>query len=934
MVTLNSDEKFNRVRRNFCFYLDVQDHGLSRAMSRRIQDLGLQQELFLTSRVTHVVRDRVTETNSAGGAGAAGPARWARREGRARADAMLERVRPDPPHHTPNNKYIQISVQKAISLLDKLYDTFFTPPRVAHITYFTKHFIKIEFLDKLCRPIYKEFDEWPEISLEPDPPREKKKETPEKIVANNPKDIAIQKMTRKSRPRIKEKEEKEAKGGYCEMCNADYGDATLHRRSPHHLAFVRNHTNFLALDSLIGAGTDVATFLDKATPINGERRSLRKMCNGDSDPPKSKRSKRSQSPDSTVNGNLSPRRNGYVEDEKKHNTRCSKRASEATTEDRQYYKVVGVSTKLRSSGGFSNKRKDSSPSCNGTKPLVVKFRKVRRSELSVLSDEAEQFMFPKRASSTSSTSSDDDDKELSSRRKTTPPPPPPPVERRRQARPLALKEESSEEDSWPEDNRRRKKRTPAVTKRARRVPCKAQSTEPPPEPPEVVEQIVPAEPPAPPDGEVSPLREEPVERCMKWEDGKLKYTPAVEQLEFAFESVPHSEPWFETFKRQDEDKVLVKNIPQYFALYSKSPKLPYEIGQLPPLKPNCCPLSDLVKREEKPGPSRSYGTRGMKKQKIRKRTAALLALEGHPRKSPREHASTLAILGSAGLVHRRRHADDNKSTASEDTISDTHSNPKVDPVISETQEASERLQQFLSEVFEDAAEYDVSDEVMDGEPAVTTSTNMLDVSSMMSECENCDLIRNEIKEAADRPKGRRGKFKKKNRTGWPNKKKQTKKSSRTSSVESENKVDSSLDRSSAEPPDDDTTQDAISEEDTNLSETEKEDKTILEKSKSEFDSKDKTLTEDSVAEKCDPMDISDSKDKTLQELKVSEEKSKDEKEERKLRSETDDKDIKKRKRALHGLGDWMQPVVRVARVDPGAARRLRSAARPRSNRYR
>lgn len=371
-------------------------------------------------------------------------------------------------------------------------------------------------------------------------------------------------MTRKSRPRIKEKEDKEVKGGYCEMCNTEYVDATQHRRSPHHLAFVRNHTNFIALDSLIGAGTDVTSFLDKATPINGERRSLRKMCNGDVDQPKNKRSKRSQSPDSTVNGNLSPRRNGVVDDERKHNTRCSKRASEAHTEDRQYYKVVGVSTKLRSSGGFANKRKDSPPACNGTKPLVVKFRKVRRSELSVLSDEAEQFMFPKRASSTSSTSSDeDDDKELSARRKVSPPPPPS-VERRRLARPLALKEESSEEDSWSEDKRRRKKRAPAVVRRGRRVPCKAQETEPPPEPPEVVEQLVPAEPPPPPDPEISPLRDEPIEKCMKWEDGKLKYTPAVEQLEFAFESVPHSEPWFETFKRQDEDKVLAKNIPQYF----------------------------------------------------------------------------------------------------------------------------------------------------------------------------------------------------------------------------------------------------------------------------------------------------------------------------------------------------------------------------------
>lgn len=370
-------------------------------------------------------------------------------------------------------------------------------------------------------------------------------------------------MTRKSRPRIKEKEEKEIKGGYCEMCNTDYVDAALHRRSPHHLAFVRDHTNFLALDSLISSGADVTTFLDKATPINGERRSLRKICNGEVDQPKMKRSKRSQSPDSTVNGNQSPKRNGEY-DERRHNTRCSKRAEE----DKQYYKVV--STKLRSSGGFQSKRKDSPPTCNGAKPLVVKFRKVRRSELSVLSDEAEQFMFPKRASSTSSTSSDEEYVKFTPKRKTPPQPPLPSMERRRLARPLALKEESSEEDSWPEDKRRRKKRVAVVSKRARRVPCKVttpQITTPIEEPvkPEVPETAPqPTPQPAQPEVEVSPLRDPSVEKCMKWEDGRLKYTPAVEQLEFAFESVPRSEPWFETFKRQDQDKVLTKNVPQYF----------------------------------------------------------------------------------------------------------------------------------------------------------------------------------------------------------------------------------------------------------------------------------------------------------------------------------------------------------------------------------
>ncbi|CAB3227309.1 unnamed protein product [Arctia plantaginis] len=949
--TLNLNEKFNRVRRNFCFYLDIQDRGLSLSLSRRIEDMGLQQEVFLTSRVTHVVRSRPAPCSPAAGA------RWApaRREWRARADAMLERVpahhSPHSAHspHSPNARYVQLTVQKAISLLDKLY-TFFTASRKAHVTHFTKHFIKIEFLDKLCRPIYKEFDEWPEISLEPDPPKEKKKETPEKNTNQTTKDL-IQKMTRKTRPRIKEREEKEIKGGYCEMCNTEYVDAALHRRSPHHLAFVRDHANFLALDSLIGAGADVSAFLDKATPVNGERRSLRNMCNGDIDQPKNRRSMRSQSPDSTMNGNQSPRRNGGLDDEKKHNTRCSKRVNEPHVEDRQYYKVVGVSTKLRSSGGFTAKRKDSPPPCNGTKPLVVKFRKVRRSELSVLSDEAEQFMFPKRASSTSSTSSDEEeddengedddeeddvDKQLSPRRKCTPPPPPPIInERRRQARPLALKEESSEDDSWPEDKRRRKKRPPAVVKRARRVQYKAQSVETPQVEPAVITQLVPAEitvPPPTPVPEVSPLREEPVEKCMKWEDGKLKYTPAVEQLEFAFECVPQSEPWFETFKRQDEDKVLTRNVPKYFALYSKSPKLPYEIGQLPPLKPNCCPLSDLVKREDKPGPSRSYGTRGMKKQKIRKRTAALQALEGHPRKSPREHASTLAILGSAGLLHRRKHPDDTKSTASEDTVSDTHCNLKIEPLISETQEASERLQQFLSEVFEDAAEFDISEEVMDGEAAVATSTNLPDVSSLVSECENCDLIRNEIKEAADRPRRRRGKFKKKNRTGWPNKRKQTKNSSRTSSFESETKADSSLDRSSV---DDDTTQGTISEEDANLSEPEKE-KPIGGESSSEG-SQDKTLAEVASASRRETTDSTDAQDATLREEKAVQVE--EEAEQKARSSETEDGDGRRRaaRRALAGLGglaDWLQPVVRVARVDPAAARRLRSAARPRSARLR
>lgn len=347
-------------------------------------------------------------------------------------------------------------------------------------------------------------------------------------------------------------------------------------------------------------------------------------------------------------------------------------------------------------------------------------------------------------------------------------------------------------------------------------------------------------------------------------------------------------------------------------MYSKSPKLPYEIGQLPPLRPNCCALSDLSKREEKekPGPSRTYGTRGMKKQSIRKRTAAILALENHPRKSPREHASTLAILGSAGLLHRRKNVDEAKSTVSEDTISETLSRPE--PVLTEIQETSERLQQFLSEVFEDLSDYDVSEDVMDNDIPVIASKEMPDFSSLVSECEKCDLICNEIKQDTVKIRERRGKFKKKNKTGWPLKKNK-KKSSRNSSLDG--KIDS-LDHSSAD-------LETLSEGEENKSES-------VEHLK-------KTKTNTVELELPCPMDIDAALNKSeLENNKngLDDNDSHSPSSDKRTSSDSEDKvEIKRRKRALQGFCDWL-PVVRVARVDSNATRRLRSAGRVRSSKLR
>lgn len=83
-------------------------------------------------------------------------------------------------------------------------------------------------------------------------------------------------------------------------------------------------------------------------------------------------------------------------------------AEEKLIEDnRGYYKVEVLNSKLRSTGLFANHANQGETAVNGCtsngpgrsgsqegkEPVVVRFKKVRRSELSVLSDEAENFMF-------------------------------------------------------------------------------------------------------------------------------------------------------------------------------------------------------------------------------------------------------------------------------------------------------------------------------------------------------------------------------------------------------------------------------------------------------------------------------------------------------------------------------------------------------------
>ncbi|XP_055531428.1 uncharacterized protein LOC129722178 isoform X2 [Wyeomyia smithii] len=155
----------------------------------------------------------------------------------------------------------------------------------------------------------------------------------------------------------------------------------------------------------------------------------------------------------------------------------------------------------------------------------------------------------------------------------------------------------------------------------------------------------------------------------------------IEPYRFAFERVPSLEPWYETFQRQDESS---EKMYEYFGNTAYR-KLPYEMGPLPPLRQNCCILNYRMKSKTpestvpaSSGSSLSGSTSNLASTGSKKGTtnsAASNAAEANfeeddkqtlslplkkrkhlidadrPRKSPREHASTLAILS---LLHQQQ----------------------------------------------------------------------------------------------------------------------------------------------------------------------------------------------------------------------------------------------------------------------------------------
>lgn len=319
-------------------------------------------------------------------------------------------------------------------------------------------------------------------------------------------------------------------------------------------------------------------------------------------------------------------------------------------DNRAYYKVEVLGSKLRSSVLSNNnsqctvqrdgdcEEKKEVPSSE--KPVVVRFKRVRKSELSLLSDEAESFMFRELKRDDSSETSDGEQSSILPRDTES--------ECNDTGNSISssflsssspVKSETIEDDSQDSLNlgrarKRRRTQAEALIKdnvdyykfetpgsrlryQAPLTGIKESSTI---ENPEKIEE------------------EKVIENSV--ETGKVypsKPSPEVEKMQFSFEGIPKSEPWYQTYQRQD----MGAEFWHYFSEGdSQKPfLLPYEIENFHEIS-----IKNQNRTESKrKGRGRSVGCIGRS-----------------PRKSPRCHASTLAIMST--IIRKREQQQQQQSS--------------------------------------------------------------------------------------------------------------------------------------------------------------------------------------------------------------------------------------------------------------------------------
>lgn len=211
----------------------------------------------------------------------------------------------------------------------------------------------------------------------------------------------------------------------------------------------------------------------------------------------------------------------------------------------------------------------------------------------------------------------------------------------------------------------------------------------------------------------------------------------LDEVKYSFEIVPEKEPWYEAFRRQDTGQVIY--LPFSDIDISKPFFLPYQLPPLPPLNPKVCIAAYKLQQKlsESASTSHEQTTAALsegesstaldedskasttsvsddlqselfrmieepqKSPRLKKRRYVVQGR--NPRKSPRQHASTLAILSSF-VHHRKKRGGDlmNSSRYSADLNDSKHKLTviKEEGLEGQEQEDYEEIEQGIERMFE------------------------------------------------------------------------------------------------------------------------------------------------------------------------------------------------------------------------------------------
>ncbi|XP_076290722.1 uncharacterized protein LOC143214057 isoform X1 [Lasioglossum baleicum] len=453
-------------------------------------------------------------------------------------------------------------------------------------------------------------------------------------------------------------------------------------------------------------------------------------------------------------------------------------------DNRAYYKVEVLGSKLRSSVVSNNnsqctvqkdvddEEKKEVPSSE--KPVVVRFKRVRKSELSLLSDEAESFMFGEPRRDDSSEASDDEQSSVLPRETESDyndtissACPSSSIDCSTPIKTEPIEEDSQDSLSLGRARKRRRTQAEALIKDnenyykfetpGSRLRYQAPLTGI--KEPSVVEETTrPA----------IQEQDEVVEKVQADEQERVypsKPSPEVEKMQFSFEAVPKSEPWYQTYQRQDEGA-------EFWHYFSEGDSqkpflLPYEIDNFHEVLTKNLNRSDSRRK----GRGRSSGCVGRS-----------------PRKSPRCHASTLAIMST--IIRKREQQQQQPSNLytieeSQSVGSQTSNTPGPDQKAEVKTDLDDDLKEMVKTIdemlnandtieLEDSFEPDVAQIEQNplDEPSIPKGppSNLLELLENCHELANClensSCASSECGEVSVESPSKRRK-KRKNRTGWP-----------------------------------------------------------------------------------------------------------------------------------------------------------------------